>query len=166
LLFNRFNEGVKVDSYSSKRDFDSLSMYAKSKADQYYSPSIEDLKDPNIDVQSNYDNNESLAQVNPYGTVVLLNSKSFDSLTKNGIWFIKFFAPWCTHCQKLAPVWEELGHELQYKVNIGKVDCTVDSGSIIIYLNSSRKNMFLILIYYISGLCQRFKVQGYPTLKL
>ncbi|PKY43819.1 thioredoxin-like protein [Rhizophagus irregularis] len=138
-----YNEGVKVDSYSDKRNFDSLTAYAKSKADQYYTPAIEDFKDPNINVHVDSDNKETPAQANPLGTVVLLNASNFDSLTKTGIWFIKFFAPWCTHCQKLAPTWEELGHELQYKVNIGKVDCTADS-----------------------GLCQRFKVQGYPTLKL
>ncbi|GES98401.1 protein disulfide-isomerase domain [Rhizophagus clarus] len=137
-----FNEGVKVDLYSSKRDFDSFTTYAKSKADQYYTPAIEDLKDPSINTNSDHDN-ETLVQTNPLGTVVLLNASNFDLLTKTGIWFIKFFAPWCTHCQRLAPTWEELGHELQYKVNVGKVDCTVDS-----------------------GLCQRFNVQGYPTLKL
>ncbi|RIA99772.1 thioredoxin-like protein [Glomus cerebriforme] len=143
-----FNGGVKVDTYSSKRDFNSLSAYVKKKADQYYTgtetaETLEDFKDPNIDSRSDSDNIEVPVQSNPLGTVVLLNASNFDQLTKTGIWFVKFFAPWCTHCQKLAPVWEELGHELQYKVNVGKVDCTIDT-----------------------GLCQRFNVQGYPTLKL
>ncbi|CAI2175982.1 2280_t:CDS:10 [Funneliformis geosporum] len=130
-----FSKGEKVGSYDDdyKRDYDSLTKYVKSKADEY-------------DISSAVNNNDSeeeSAKFNPFGTVVLLTAKNFDQLTSSGIWFVKFFAPWCGHCQKLAPIWEELGHELQYKVNVGKVDCTVDS-----------------------GLCGRFKVQGYPTLKL
>lgn len=39
-------------------------------------------------------------------------------------WFIKFFAPWCGHCKKLTPTWEEL-HQLHgSKFNVAKVDCT------------------------------------------
>ncbi|XP_041975802.1 protein disulfide-isomerase A3 [Aricia agestis] len=40
---------------------------------------------------------------------------------------IKFYAPWCEHCQKLAPVWEELGEKLKNEeVDIIKIDATAN----------------------------------------
>eukprot|EP01079_Euglenida_sp_SAG-EU17-18_P001014 gene1014-2616_t len=59
-----------------------------------------------------------------------------------GDWFVKFYAPWCGHCKKLVPIWDELAADLEGKVNIAKVDCTVHS-----------------------TICSRFKVKGYPTLQ-
>ena len=46
--------------------------------------------------------------------------------------FVKFYAPWCGHCQKLAPDWEEMEDELGGSPGlvIGNVDCTfADSGA-------------------------------------
>lgn len=58
---------------------------------------------------------------------------------------VEFFAPWCGHCQKLAPVWEELAQSFTFaedKVSIGKVDADEHK-----------------------ELGRRFGVQGFPTLK-
>jgi thiol-disulfide isomerase/thioredoxin len=63
--------------------------------------------------------------------VINLTSESYDSSLGNGeTWFVKYYAPWCGHCKKLAPTWEELSgaaaaSEASPKVNIAHVDCTV-----------------------------------------
>jgi len=56
-------------------------------------------------------------------------SKIVEDTTKDVL--VKYYAPWCGHCKKLAPIWEELG-EL-YKDNkdlvIAKFDATVNEAS-------------------------------------
>ena len=58
---------------------------------------------------------------------------------------VEFFAPWCGHCKKLAPIYEELGLAFEHakdKVQIAKVDADAEK-----------------------SLGKRFGVQGFPTLK-
>jgi len=74
--------------------------------------------------------------------VVVLGDANFADKTKEGDWLIEFFAPWCGHCKKLAPTWEELATKSKGKFNVAKVDCTVESGA-----------------------CQAQGVRGYPTVK-
>mmetsp|Transcript_19364 Transcript_19364/g.55748 ORF Transcript_19364/g.55748 Transcript_19364/m.55748 type:complete len:221 (-) Transcript_19364:728-1390(-) len=63
-----------------------------------------------------------------------------------GKWLVKFYAPWCGHCKKLAPVWDELADKVEVEspgdgILLAKVDCTKEK-----------------------AVCGRFKVRGYPTL--
>ena len=55
----------------------------------------------------------------------ILGSASFSSISGKGDTFVKFYAPWCGHCQRLAPVWDELAKSFEGdgEVKIAKVDC-------------------------------------------
>ncbi|XP_017074308.1 thioredoxin domain-containing protein 5 homolog [Drosophila eugracilis] len=77
------------------------------------------------------------------GKVVDLTEETFAKHVSSGNHFVKFFAPWCSHCQRLAPTWEDLAKELikEPAVTISKIDCT-----------------------QYRSICQDFEVKGYPTL--
>jgi protein disulfide-isomerase-like protein len=84
----------------------------------------------------------------PSKHVVTLDSNNFDDFVLKGddknpnYWFIKFYAPWCGHCQHLAPTWNDLGEQLENtNVQVGKVDCTKEN-----------------------DICNKYHVRGYPSL--
>merc|ERR1719334_541320 len=82
-----------------------------------------------------------------FAGVIELTEANFEHDTQastgltTGRWFVKFYAPWCGHCKRLAPLWEELANELEGEVNVAKVDVT--------------KNR---------ALGRRFGITGFPTL--
>lgn len=80
---------------------------------------------------------------NPTGKSISLSQESFQKLVTNtqDPWFVKFYAPWCHHCQALAPSWQQMGKELQGKLNIGEVNCDAEV-----------------------RLCKDVRVKGYPTI--
>lgn len=82
---------------------------------------------------------------NPDGVVQVLTSENFDKLVSKSsdLWFIKFFAPWCHHCQALAPTWENMARQMRGKLNIGSVNCDIEK-----------------------KICKDAGVRGYPTMLL
>ncbi|KAL2872457.1 putative disulfide isomerase [Aspergillus lucknowensis] len=68
------------------------------------------------------------APVNPQGISVPLTAESFQRLVtpSDTPWFIKFYVPWCHHCQALAPNWAQLAKEMQHTLNIGEVNCEIE----------------------------------------
>lgn len=66
-----------------------------------------------------------LMAANTNGVSVSLTAESFQKLVTmtQDPWFIKFYAPWCPHCQAMAPTWEQLAKNMKGKLNIGEVNC-------------------------------------------
>lgn len=80
---------------------------------------------------------------NPLGKSISFTAESFQNsvtMTQEP-WFIKFYAPWCGHCQAMAPNWIQLAKEMKGKLNVGEVNCDVES-----------------------RLCKDAHLRGYPTI--
>lgn len=62
------------------------------------------------------------------------------------VYVVKYFAPWCGHCKRLAPTWEELAGKLdgEASIVIASVDCT----------NKKAKQA-----------CDEAGIKGFPTIK-
>uniref|UniRef100_A0A7S2A7M5 Thioredoxin domain-containing protein n=1 Tax=Trieres chinensis TaxID=1514140 RepID=A0A7S2A7M5_TRICV len=91
--------------------------------------------------------------------VIELTAMNFDSSVRDGnVWLVEFYAPWCGHCKRFAPTYEEVArklHSLHKKpgydvyddgfkdVNVAKVDGSSDR-----------------------ALSSRFGVKGFPSFYL
>ncbi|KAI1276035.1 thioredoxin-like protein [Xylaria sp. FL0933] len=80
---------------------------------------------------------------NKEGNSVPLTAESFQNLVTmtQEPWFVKFYAPWCHHCQAMAPNWQQMAKEMKGKLNVGEVNCDVES-----------------------RLCKDVRLKGYPTI--
>ncbi|KAG0166587.1 protein disulfide isomerase (PDI) protein [Apophysomyces sp. BC1034] len=79
--------------------------------------------------------------------VVELTPKNFRSavLDTNQLVAVEFFAPWCGHCQKLAPDWKKAANNLKNLVTVGAVNCDEEANK---------------------PLCGKYDVKGFPTIKV
>ncbi|KAK2822948.1 hypothetical protein Q5P01_023013 [Channa striata] len=73
-----------------------------------------------------------------------LSDSFMEMKAADDIWLIKFYAPWCTLCKELDPIWHQIGSELKSvgsPVNVGKTDATINT-----------------------GLAKEFRVRNYPAI--
>lgn len=129
-----FRAGRKVETYKGARTLSELKEFVTTTKGEEGKAVSDDGKVPEP------------AKASP---VAKLDKDNFVELTKTGIAFVKFFAPWCGHCKRLAPTWEELAKKFEGDsgVTIGHVDCTADD-------NANRE------------LCSTHGVNGFPTLNI
>lgn len=88
-----------------------------------------------------------LLGVSAGGDVLEYTDSNFEELIKgHEVALVKFYAPWCGHCKKMAPEFEKASTKLKANdppIALVKVDCTVEKAT-----------------------CDKFGVKGFPTLKI
>lgn len=51
------------------------------------------------------------------GVLILTDKNINQAMTEFPNLFVKFYAPWCPHCKKIAPKWEKLAKEYAKQEN-------------------------------------------------
>ncbi|XP_026173746.1 protein disulfide-isomerase A6 isoform X2 [Mastacembelus armatus] len=77
--------------------------------------------------------------------VVDLTSSNFNRevIQSDSLWLVEFYAPWCGHCQNLAPDWKKAATALKGIVKVGAVDADQHK-----------------------SLGSQYGVRGFPTIKI
>lgn len=124
-------DGKRVEKYTGQRSLDDLKSYVE--------------KSAGIIVKRAAEPDAAQAQIKVDEAVLQLTTQSFEHAIEKGVTFVKFFAPWCGHCKRMAQTWDELAAKFigVAGVKIAKVDCT---------LAESKE------------LCSEQDVNGFPTL--
>ena len=126
---NLYKDGEFVDTFKKARELKALKEYLdKHLVSETHPPPSPPPKAP-------------ARILNPEGKVLELDERNFSDEIKKGGAFVKFFAPWCGHCKKLAPTWAQLAEQMRNQLTIAEVNCEEHS-----------------------ALCRAEDVQGYPML--
>lgn len=79
----------------------------------------------------------------------LVNETSFEAnvLGSERAWVVEFYASWCGHCQRFAPIFDQFATDIygwKDLVSVAAMDCAAEENA---------------------ASCRKYEVQGYPTLK-
>ncbi|KAF7241724.1 hypothetical protein EG68_10239 [Paragonimus skrjabini miyazakii] len=95
--------------------------------------------------------------------VRVLVGKNYNEVTQDEskAVFVELYAPWCGHCQQLAPIWTQLGETYKDKddIIIAKMDATANEAE------GLRVNSFPTLKYYPKGSKTAIDYSGERTLE-
>lgn len=121
-------DGKKVEKYSGSRSIEEFKQFIEEKtaSERKEASDEEDAKVEEV-------------------AVLQLTGTSFNHGIEKGVTIVKFFAPWCGHCKRLAPTWDELAGKFASSqlAKVAKVDCTLDESK---------------------DLCNEQGVDGFPTI--
>lgn len=128
-------DGKKVDKYVSSRKLEDFKAFIEQKT----GVPIKQQAEEKATVDSTTDGHQEEV------SVLQLTGPSFDHAIGNGVTIIKFYAPWCGHCKRLVPTWDELATKYigTKSVKVAKVDCTLSENK---------------------ELCSTQEVDGFPTI--
>ncbi|KIM20922.1 hypothetical protein M408DRAFT_118006 [Serendipita vermifera MAFF 305830] len=133
-LYRNHSNGTRTaETFDSSRSLSTLEQWLDERVPRITAPPTQNHPVPN---------QQTLApkEYNTQGKVLVLGSDDFQERVAREPTMVKFFAPWCGHCQKLAPIWTELAQELKGVVNVAEVNCDIHG-----------------------SLCRNVGIEGYPT---
>jgi len=79
-----------------------------------------------------------------YSNVVEFNHDMPSLIESGQALLVSFYAPWCGHCQQLAPTWKKVGERLKdASIIVGKLDCTLHQ-----------------------DVATKYAIRGFPTIKI
>jgi len=122
-------DGKKIEKYSGARALEDFKKFIEAKTAS--EKKVSDEQEATV---------EEIA-------VVQLTGNNFQHGIQKGVTIVKFFAPWCGHCKRMASTWDELAGKFAGKAGakIAKVDCTLEENK---------------------ELCNEQGVDGFPTVFL
>ncbi|KAL1932360.1 hypothetical protein VTP01DRAFT_9416 [Rhizomucor pusillus] len=102
-----YHQGSAIEIYPPReRNWDKLVEYITTQSEKY-APSTTQVSVPN-----------------PAGLSIDMDGPALANAQKSGQpLFIKYYAPWCPHCQHMAPAWERMASDLARQINVGEVNC-------------------------------------------